>query len=255
MFLTRLSSMLCLTLCCVPRVVCYLVCQCSLSQVRGDRRSTRGTTSRTRTTEPWDAADITKGMNAFLKYRLGPNMLAYTPAGGIENVGIARAVNEMLVAQEGGWIELFPGWPIAAPAQFWQLRTKGGFLVSASYAPPPSSSSSSSSSSSPPPPPSSLEGRSEGDVGVGSSVAVTSTVTGPCTMMDPWPPGDLPHSCMAVTTTPPTPLVGGRGPGGGGTDPAALEIHVPSVWVSDALRGWAVTFNSSAGSTYSIDRC
>ena len=247
--------MLCLTLCCVPRVVCYLVCQCSLSQVRGDRRSTRGTTSRTRTTEPWDAADITKGMNAFLKYRLGPNMLAYTPAGGIENVGIARAVNEMLVAQEGGWIELFPGWPIAAPAQFWQLRTKGGFLVSASYAPPPSSSSSSSSSSSPPPPPSSLEGRSEGDVGVGSSVAVTSTVTGPCTMMDPWPPGDLPHSCMAVTTTPPTPLVGGHGPGGGGTDPAALEIHVPSVWVSDALRGWAVTFNSSAGSTYSIDRC
>ena len=254
MFLTRLSSM-CLTLCCVPRVVCYLVCQCSLSQVRGDRRSTRGTTSRTRTTEPWDAADITKGMNAFLKYRLGPNMLAYTPAGGIENVGIARAVNEMLVAQEGGWIELFPGWPIAAPAQFWQLRTKGGFLVSASYAPPPSSSSSSSSSSSPPPPPSSLEGRSEGDVGVGSSVAVTSTVTGPCTMMDPWPPGDLPHSCMAVTTTPPTPLVGGHGPGGGGTDPAALEIHVPSVWVSDALRGWAVTFNSSAGTTYSIDRC
>lgn len=50
---------------------------------------------------------------------MGPNQLPYAPGGGIENVGISRAVNEMLVtAPTGNVIRLFPVWPKDEDASF-----------------------------------------------------------------------------------------------------------------------------------------
>jgi hypothetical protein len=71
----------------------------------------------------------------------GPNYLPYAPGGGIENMGIARAVNEMLLGSAvwqgsapGAYtLELFPFWPEAEPAAFETLLAKGGFAVSAVY--------------------------------------------------------------------------------------------------------------------------
>lgn len=81
----------------------------------------------------WTAKDILDGMDDFLGHTFGSNRLAYAPGGGIENVGVTRAVNEMLVqAPAGNVIELFPVWPADEPARFANLRTKGGYLVSAS---------------------------------------------------------------------------------------------------------------------------
>jgi len=81
----------------------------------------------------WTAKEILDGLDAFLDHSFGSNRLAYAPGGGVENVGISRAVNEMLVQAPGGaYVELFPVWPPEEPATFTNLRTKGGFLISAS---------------------------------------------------------------------------------------------------------------------------
>ena len=66
----------------------------------------------------------------------GPNLQLFTFGGGVENIGVSRAVNEMLVSSIGGAhgvIQLFPFWPASEPAAFNGLLVKGGFRVSAAY--------------------------------------------------------------------------------------------------------------------------
>jgi hypothetical protein len=67
------------------------------------------------------------------------------------------AVSELLLQSVGGIIRVFPAWPKDKPAQFYSLRTQGGFLVSAVMA----------------------------DGGV-RHVAVTSTVGGRLRLLSPW---------------------------------------------------------------------
>ena len=82
-----------------------------------------------------------QGLNAFLALWWGPNLLAYAPGGGIENTGMARGVNEMLLQSfrlpgpppVSYVLSLFPFWPEDEPAAFQTLLAKGGFTVSASY--------------------------------------------------------------------------------------------------------------------------
>jgi len=66
----------------------------------------------------------------------GANSLLYTSGGGVENIGVSRAVDEMLVTSLGGVggnVSVFPFWPSTEPAAFATLLVKGGFAVSASY--------------------------------------------------------------------------------------------------------------------------
>eukprot|EP01052_Picozoa_sp_SAG31_P079362 SAG31_NODE_39006_length_291_cov_1.333333_1_plen_74_part_01 len=66
----------------------------------------------------------------------GANLLCDTGGGGIENVGMSRAVSEMLLsAPSQQWIELFPFWPKNTPASFGGLMAKGGFRLWANYTP------------------------------------------------------------------------------------------------------------------------
>ena len=63
------------------------------------------------------------------------NLLAYAPGGGVELVGLAQPVNEMLVqaSSADGSVHLFPSWPQEEPARFSTLRVKGAHLVSAAW--------------------------------------------------------------------------------------------------------------------------
>ena len=81
------------------------------------------------------AEEIVAGLNAMLAKLEGPCPgRPYAPGGGTENMGVTQAVNDMLVQAPGGrYIALFPVWPAAEPAAFSSLRTKGGFLVSATW--------------------------------------------------------------------------------------------------------------------------
>ena len=106
------------------------------------------------------ASEIVEGMDSYITRLWGPNLLVYTSGGGIENIGMSRAVNEMLVATDGHVLRLFPGWPLQHPASFVTLRTKDGFLVSASY-------------------------DNETRV-VRTPVSIQSTVGGSCCVLDPW---------------------------------------------------------------------
>ena len=61
------------------------------------------------------------------------NLLAWAPGGGVETVGMAQPVNDMLVQSDGTHVELFPAWPTEEPASFRSLRVKGAFVVSAAW--------------------------------------------------------------------------------------------------------------------------
>ena len=63
----------------------------------------------------------------------GTNLLEFAPGGGVETVGLAAALNDMLVQSDGKHIHLFPAWPAGEPASFADLRVKGAFLVSAEW--------------------------------------------------------------------------------------------------------------------------
>jgi hypothetical protein len=88
-------------------------------------------------------ADVLDGLETQVAQLFGPNLLLYAPGGGIENIGVARAINDMLVgAVGGGWdparlsfgiLTLFPFWPAAEPASFTGLLVKGGLRVSAAW--------------------------------------------------------------------------------------------------------------------------
>jgi len=61
--------------------------------------------------------------------------LPSAPGGGVENIGLSQAVNDMLLQSSNGTMRLFPAWPPAEPAAFTTLRAKGAFLVSAAWDP------------------------------------------------------------------------------------------------------------------------
>jgi len=80
--------------------------------------------------------EILNGIETQINEYFGPNLLLYAPGGGVENIGLTRAINDMLVQSMGGMgqpIQLFPFWPANEPASFTNLLVKGGILVSASY--------------------------------------------------------------------------------------------------------------------------
>jgi hypothetical protein len=76
---------------------------------------------------------------------------------GLEKVGTTAAINDMLVQSSEGMIDLFPDWPPAENASFYQLLTQGGFEVSSSL--------------------------SNGEV---QYATVTSEAGGPLTLKDAW---------------------------------------------------------------------
>lgn len=82
----------------------------------------------------WTPQQVVDGVKAHMKMHFGPNLLCDTNGGGIENVGMSRAVSEMLVAAPSGkYIRLFPFWPTSVPASFGGLMVKGGFRLWANY--------------------------------------------------------------------------------------------------------------------------
>ena len=62
--------------------------------------------------------------------------LPFFAQGMLENIGVAQAVNDMLLTSHGYGLRLFPIWAALRPdesASFATLRGKGAFLVSADY--------------------------------------------------------------------------------------------------------------------------
>lgn len=82
-------------------------------------------------------AEVLAGFNAQIGGLFGGNLLLRAPGGGVENVGVSRAVAEMLATSVGGAVGgvilVFGFWPADEPATFQTLLVKGGFAVSASY--------------------------------------------------------------------------------------------------------------------------
>jgi len=91
----------------------------------------------------------------------GPQLYPVRRGGWHGECGGGSGLNDMLVRAPGGrYIVLFPMWPATQPASFTTLRTKGGFLVSASWDPHVQA--------------------------VADPVEITATVTGNCTLQNPW---------------------------------------------------------------------
>lgn len=115
----------------------------------------------------WTAEEIVNGLKAFIKNDFGPNLLLYAPGGGVENVGVTRAINEMLLqAPNGQYIHLFPTWPKNQSAAFSGFLTKGGFVVSAIY--------------------NGTKQQVENNVEITAVYTSGSDDTSPCSMIMPW---------------------------------------------------------------------
>jgi hypothetical protein len=173
----------------------------------------------------WAAIEVIEGMQSFLNNSWGPNLLAYTSGGGIENVGISRAVNEMLLSAEGGVVQLFPAWPAGQLASFTTLRTKGGFLVTAAYGEGSTAASR----------------RAQASLTVLSPIAIQSTASSACQLLDPWPPGPsrtTAHSSASVVSI----------------APSGQASPVPSLWMSGdgVQQHYVLVFNTSAGVEYEV---
>ena len=109
----------------------------------------------------WQPQEVLEGLEKMLVLLkcCDSQMLPVASGGGVENVGVTRAINEMLVvAPDGLYIEVFPFFPKDEPASFTTLRSKGGWLVSAS----------------------------QSASGLVSDVQIEATVTGTCRFVDPW---------------------------------------------------------------------
>jgi hypothetical protein len=88
-------------------------------------------------------AALLAGLLDWARVAVGPGNLFAWAEGGLENTGVARAINEMLVRSvrlpdDGGgapaWaIRLFPFWPVEQAATFSGLLVKGGFAVGATF--------------------------------------------------------------------------------------------------------------------------
>ena len=78
--------------------------------------------------------EVLAGFEVQIKSLFGGSLLLYAPGGGVENVGVSRAVNDMLAASVGGVdgvVTVFPFWPATLPASFARLLVKGGLEVTA----------------------------------------------------------------------------------------------------------------------------
>jgi hypothetical protein len=133
------------------------------------------------TSSGWQAREVLEGLEKMLALLkcCDSQMLPVASGGGVENIGTTRAVNEMLlVAPDGLFIEVFPFFPVDEPASFTTLRSKGGWLVSAS----------------------------QSASGLVSGVQIEATVADTCRFVDPWAStnnsGSTDSSEPTVTCTP-----------------------------------------------------
>ena len=143
----------------------------------------------------WTPEQVLAGLDAWLAGYNGPSMLPRAPGGGIENIGVSRAVCDMLLQSYavppamrdvlGDFVlELFPFLTpnASAPAAFSTLLARGGFLVSAAS-----------------------------DGAVASPVRVTAAYTlagapaARCSLVAPWPGGAV-GATAACGGGPPNPV-------------------------------------------------
>lgn len=120
--------------------------------------------------------EIMDGLDDYLHGHILTNLIAHTPGGGIENVGVTRAINEMLAVAPGGkYIAVFPVWNMSEPAAFTDLWVKGGYSISAKC----------------------------GVDGVQSPMVVKSRLgAGPnCTVVHPWPGRQISVTRVGVVNT------------------------------------------------------
>ena len=76
------------------------------------------------------APGILDDFERFLKGSQRGSFLPTAPGGGMENVGIVQAVNDMLVqAPNGKYISLFPVWDRTQDASFEKLLVRAIFLL------------------------------------------------------------------------------------------------------------------------------
>ena len=128
--------------------------------------------------------DIVTGLKGWLKNSLGRNQLGYAPGGGVENIGVSRAVTELLLGNgvlvpaidvdreapsEGGarWFtKLFPAFNASSmgPAAFTGLLAKGGCIYSAAL----------------------QSGGVVSPVRISSTSSASRTGGTNCTLLDPW---------------------------------------------------------------------
>ena len=128
----------------------------------------------------WQPREVLEGLEKMLVLLkcCDSQMLPVASGGGVENVGATRAVNEMLlVAPDGLFIEIFPFFPADEPASFTTLRSKGGWLVSAS----------------------------QSASGLVSDVRIEATVTETCRFVDPWATNNGSDSSEPMVTCAPSP--------------------------------------------------
>lgn len=127
--------------------------------------------------------EVLQGMTSMLAALFGPNMLAYAAGGGIENVGVSRAINDMLLGSVGGaaadsYLQLFPFWPASEPASFTSLLAKGGFAVSAAW--------------------DAAGGRVSSPVSITAQYTLGAAPSSACRLSDPWgvgPSGGISVTC------------------------------------------------------------
>ena len=83
-------------------------------------------------------SEVLTGFEPQMGEFFGRNQLVWAPGGGVENIGMVRAINEALLGSIGGvggdaYLSLFPFWPRNESASFYNLLGKGGVAVSAEW--------------------------------------------------------------------------------------------------------------------------
>jgi hypothetical protein len=86
----------------------------------------------------WTPDDVIQELRGYLNVYFGGNLLPYAPGGGVENVGITRAINDMLVrtvfyGTPEAFVQLFPFWSRSVSVAFTGLVVKGAVVVDASF--------------------------------------------------------------------------------------------------------------------------
>ncbi|MFJ5683921.1 glycosyl hydrolase family 95 catalytic domain-containing protein [Streptomyces sp. NPDC093099] len=82
----------------------------------------------------YPADQLIGAFTSVISTRTAPNLRITDPHHGIEKSGATEAINSMLVQSDASVISLFPVWPAAKDASFYQLRQKGAFVVSSAKA-------------------------------------------------------------------------------------------------------------------------
>lgn len=132
-------------------------------------------------------AQALAGLNAFLAQYWGANLLAFAPGGGIENTGMARGVNEMLLQSyrvapatlpATYVLSLFPFWPTGEPSSFSSLLAKGGFTVSAAY--------------------DNVTATVRSPVEITAAYTISGAASSRCSLLSPWPAAIVAVSCAGA---------------------------------------------------------